>query len=163
MSQSPEPPPNPYAPPQAETFVAAVATKPGIFWKIYLSLFTVGQFLYVGWFLIEPEFLDADWVDYVDVVIYTVVLAGLFGYVLQRRIARQNFWKIFFPLMAIWDGFSSFYLGLFDLSDAGGWVEYALTVGLTLLFMVPQYIAIYRYGYKAQPPWCVAESMGESN
>ena len=85
---------------------------------------------------------------------YSVILLGIFGYAYNKRIRTQNFWKLILPLAVIFD---VYYLIFdepwsFESSQEMFFLRGVLAV-VILPFYVFQYVALYRYGFKAAEIW----------
>ena len=73
-------------------------------------------------------------------------VAGLFGYVHSKNVGPTIFWKIFLPLFIAWDIFF-LCIWLPQKSEMVISTELWVLTALLFLFLYPQYLGIYRYGY----------------
>ena len=83
---------------------------------------------------------------------HSVILLGIFGYAYNKRIRTQNFWKLILPLAVIFDGYYLFFPVFFESSQEMFFLRGVLAV-VILPFYVFQYVALYRYGFKAAEIW----------
>jgi hypothetical protein len=113
--------------------------------KVYFWIFII---LYPVLFIFElSESEPLEITDYLDYVIGIVVLLGVFGYCYQKRIFNNAFWRIYLPLVVVWDSLIMFkeLKGDPDLSDP---IFILLMAIITLIVVVPGYIGLYLYSYK---------------
>jgi hypothetical protein len=118
-------------------------------WKIYffillfLLLFSYADIMYKV----------ATFFDYADIIISLIALLGLFGYSFQRKIYARKLWSTWFIVIIIWDVVHNMFitklLGLAQNNIQFGLAEYLLG----MLIVLPEYIALYLYGYKSTDLW----------
>lgn len=86
-------------------------------------------------------------------------LLGLFGYAYARPFLRQRIWGVWLWLQPLIDAASwiaaSFGLGAFAQPVGESWSAY---IGIGVALSLPQYVALFRYGYRSQALWERAES-----
>ena len=109
--------------------------------------------MYAGWIIADPNSLDANSWDYLSLFIYVPVLLAIFGFAYIRRFLTRSFWQYFFVFMVMWDLWYGFLLEDWSGVLEQGVLVLVLTIGLILLFTVPQYIAIFNYGYRDKELW----------
>ena len=119
-------------------------------WKAYFWFLSFLNLVLAIFLLYDPEGYEASARDYVDLVVSTTGLVGLFGYCYQKRIAVRNFWKALFPIMMASDAFQ---ISVENWSDPGGLNAIIIGIGVLLVLVLPLYIAIYRYGFKDENLW----------
>lgn len=111
------------------------------FW-ILLLLYFFGVFLTIG----DGE--DPTYEDVFDLLFSLVSLVGIFGYAYSKIIFKKVFWKIYLPVVVLWDGY---YLIDFLAGDESIWSEesglflFLVTPLIYLVLFVPCYVAIYLY------------------
>lgn len=97
----------------------------------------------------DGEPLEA--IDYFDYIFWSLALTGVFGYSFSKKILSISFWKFFLPFIVTWDFYILYDVIIDDpeiLSDEYGiWFVMFISISY-FLFMLPEYIAIYLYGYK---------------
>ncbi len=76
--------------------------------------------------------------EFVNLMIYALVVQGVYGYAYNRHFYSREFWLLFFPVAVMWDAF--------DISRQLHRVQQA--INFLILFgplLVLQYYALYRY------------------
>jgi len=118
-------------------------------WKIYffiIALQTIG--VPAGAILLS----DIKIMDVVNWVFVIAGVVGLFGFVYRRPILSQGFWKGFAPLIVLWDiVFLILWLPAQESYTLGDRLE--MHTLLIFLFLLPQYIGLFRYGYNDEELW----------
>jgi hypothetical protein len=84
----------------------------------------------------------------VDLAITVPSFVGLCGYAFQKRVAWRGFWRIQCFLLPAWDLLFNFYLSRKELGAAA-----LVEVLLLMLFFVPEYWALWAYGYRSSGIW----------
>lgn len=117
-------------------------------WKIYCLV------LGIALTVIYAVVLSASFrpLHIVDLAITLPSFAGLCGYAFQKRVAWLGFWRIQCFLLPAWDLLFNFYLSPNGLGAAG-----VLEVFLLTLVFVPEYWALWAYGYRSPGIWKKAE------
>jgi hypothetical protein len=114
-----------------------------IFWLIYLALsvcFIIWDFLFVS---DKPSMLD----NMVGLAISILSLAGLVGFIFQRRIGYRLLWRILFCLAALGFGF-----GLAVILFVGE-LPNSLKFLAILAIAIPSYYALFSYAYRSPHIW----------
>jgi len=106
-------------------------------WKIYF--FILSFLLLIAYFDIFRS--GATLFDFVDVIISLIALLGLFGYSFQRKIYNVRLWRTWLLLTHT--------VGVAQIQIKLSLVEYMLT----MLIILPEYIALFLYGYKSPNFW----------
>lgn len=137
-----------------------------MFWKIYFwSLLVLNIFLFafvLGWFPWR-SYVVRSTVIWMDIPVSAVSFVGIFGLAYRRRFGTRFFWRLWLPLLLVWD--TGYRFGVFDLTPAtlGEIVNPervllgALRTVSSLPLLLPAYIALYLYGFRRDQLW-IAES-----
>ena len=76
--------------------------KPNIAWKIFFWLFAPLMLISIfGMFFIE----NLNVLDYIDIIIFSVSLLGLYGYAFSKKIGIKKIWQVVFYSLIIWSIF----------------------------------------------------------
>lgn len=144
---------NPYKPPSANVRRTEPPVERSVWWKIYFWFLFLTECLYAGWIIIDPEGAEAVPSDYYGLIIYVFVLLAIFGFAYSKRFLTRILWQLFFPFVLLWD--------LWFIFIDGDWQD-IMTLGITPLIasliiiitlMIPQYIALYCYGFREHELW----------
>lgn len=115
-------------------------------WKIYFCCLTaLLVVLYVITFSTPVKGIPT----YLDVPISVVALVGLYGYAFKKRIGNDNFWKMWFFVIVLWDAFYNLVLPEWAVFQPVDLVAILIGYGI----IVPGYLALYLYGFRSQPLW----------
>ena len=141
---------NPYRPPASATNPAQRPSR-RIGWRLYLGLLGLSYAL-VYWML------GVGWMQTLDVVDGAATLVGftgLFGYAYRRRLGSAVFWKRWLPVQVAWDLLVMLYLTGLGVVHALPEVASASLAekALQLLFVLPLYVALFRYGFRSPEVW----------
>jgi hypothetical protein len=122
-------------------------------WKIYFVIFSL-LLLFAYYDFISKGITIY---DSVDIVISLTALTGLFGYTFTKKIHSQTFWRIWLFVIVIWDLFYNLYLTAI-LGVAQGVAQEGDKINITemliaFIFIFPEYVALYLYGYKSTELW----------
>jgi hypothetical protein len=169
---------NPYKPPSARLGgkeQALNSRRPGYLWKLLFWVWLLAQ-LY-SWYGVLDSLnagIEIHWTWLLaDTFIYPVVLLGLYGFAYQKRLFRQTFWKIFFPIfllvdvsLFVWTMMDAQQDSLTSLWERGRLIDYQYLSGMDWLWMIAAiaaavfavftailielftYYALYLYGYR---------------
>ncbi len=123
-----------------------------MFWRIYSVALA---FLLLPTYVMVMGAAYSLW-DFMDMVVAVGALMGFFGYAYNFRIISMNVWKVYFFLVVSWDLFYNIIITkVLDLAvhlpeeQKIGWTGVLLS--FTLIF--PEYVALFRYGYRSEPIW----------
>ena len=98
-----------------------------------------------------PEEMELEIVDYIDISFALFALIGVFGFAFKIVVLNQNVWKVYLPFIILWD------IGYSALRDEWIWGEELMyeiiALGLMALILIPQYVAIFRYGFRSKQIW----------
>ena len=137
--------PNPYAPPAADPDVDRHArTERRRAWRVY-AFFLSGLY---GLTLPYVVATDSRAILIPDMVFSVVGLIGLFAFAYRKRILRRWLWVAWAALLPVWDVLFSFVLHKSPGETAG-----PVATALPLLLVVPEYVALWRYGLSSKDIW----------
>ena len=124
---------------------------PGKRWKIFF------------WFLFGMEVLslsmmvlDRDPVVEIisEVIVYSLVLLGVFGYAYSRRLLNRLVWKSIIPVALIYDAYGLASVDYSGIETAWELVFLLTFVAITLgPILIMQYITLFRYAYRSTRLW----------
>jgi len=144
---------NPYKPPAAPLDNGEFPKKRAWWWRAYFWFILVSQSIYTVAIVVAPKAMETKTSDYFDTVIYVGVLLAIYGFVYCKRIFSRKIWQVFFPLILLWDSWSIIFDGDWEQWRQSGPVILIVFIGIFLILMVPQYIALFRYGFREQALW----------
>lgn len=82
---------------------------------------------------------------------------GVFAYAYARRILRVGVWRIWAWLQPLADAAatiaSSLGFGAFASPEGESMLAWGSGLGIGVALSVPQYVALFRYGYRSQALW----------
>ena len=110
------------------------------FWEVYFWILIV---LHLATFVSQ----SSGWYDYLDLPFTILALLGLFGFVYHRQILAARFWYFAVFIIIAWDLVYNIFLLSPVGSQADSW-QNLVSLPLNLLLLVPEYIALYRYGHR---------------
>lgn len=144
---------NPYEAPRAvlESGSSLIRKKTG--WKIFFWIFFL-LVCFSFWLMINnSESSNFDKLG--EVITYTLMGVGLFGFAYNKKIIRMHFWRYFIPCAIVWDVYNLTGQD-WSLFSEGNIVAYVL-IGITLsclgLLLFFQYFALYKYAFQSQEIW----------
>jgi hypothetical protein len=146
--------PNPYAPPSSPLDTPQETPpgvkRPGWAWKLYLF---AGLFMYgIALVISAYGFLLVQVADVASYVLGSAALVGLFGYCYGKSILSPRTWRIFLPVLVLFDLLAVSVLEPRGLVWAVPGEEAAATSLSWSIFSyvlnLPLYLALYRYGFK---------------
>lgn len=114
-------------------------------WKAYffiVFLFTLGSVP-----TSTEEFSAWDLLDSINLIFGILGCIGLAGFVFQKKIGSFSFWKIFLPLLIIWDILLRCIL-IPSLGEVVFTASEWIITALAIAWFLPQYYAIYHFAYK---------------
>lgn len=85
--------------------------------------------------------------DYLDYMFWATALLGVFGYCYEKKIANKKFWKVYLPVVVIWDLF----IGNRDIQnypELSGTIYLFFATIIIFIIILPEYIGLYLYGYR---------------
>jgi hypothetical protein len=139
-------PPNPYQAPRAELGPERAPPSPRTAWKAYAYAIVALQLLglYSG-------LAEIDGVQALDFAVTGVGVVGLFGFAYRRPILERWFWKPWSVLNPAWD--IAMGLWVYPRQEREPVPGAMLAYFLFMLLIVPQYVALVRYGYFSPEVW----------
>jgi hypothetical protein len=142
---------NPYAPPVADVAPGGAPPKRRA-WKAYFwfVVFMVGLSA-----VSMLAFAHLQILDLVDHVAMGVGALGLYGYAYRHPLLGLSFWRAWLPLQIAWDLLVQFVLVPAGLTYVFQDLESSTATegAYALLFSVPLYIALFRYGHRSSDLW----------
>jgi hypothetical protein len=84
-----------------------------------------------------------------DLPITLLAYLGLVGYAFRRKLGSRHIWKGVCVVFVGWEFVFNFFLSSESLEQVG-------IVGVALwmaVLLVPEYVALWRYGYRSQDLW----------
>jgi hypothetical protein len=144
---------NPYEVPQAvlETEVLPLRKKTG--WKIFFWIFMPLACLSFWSVIVDAE---SSYIDKLgEVIVYSLIGLGLFGFAYNKKIFTMLFWRYFIPFAIGWDIYTL--VGqdwaVFSENEMAVYIVIGMTlIGLgTMLFF--QYFGLYKYAYQSREVW----------
>ncbi len=119
-----------------------------MFWKIYFwVLLLLYGILLIASIWIHEE-IKFEVVDFIDFCFAIFALVGVFGYAFNKAVLNQIVWKVYLPFIIVWD---LCYTVLCEEWVGGEELIFeVIALILMVLILVPQYVAIYRYGYHSR-------------
>ena len=122
-------------------------------WKLYSVIFSLLLLFAYYDFILKGITIY----DFADIVISLTALTGLFGYTFTKKIYSQALWRIWLFVIVIWDLFYNLYLtailGVAQGVAQGGDKINITEVLIAFIFIFPEYVALYLYGYKSTALW----------
>jgi len=129
-----------------------VVERPKKRWKVFFWLILVLEMLSIFGMLSE----DAVDVKHLilEVLMYSFVLLGLFGFAYHKRIFVAGFWKLVLPVVMSYDAYSFATVEGLELQEVDSiMVVLVIMVILILPLLLFQYYALFRYGFKSAFIW----------
>ena len=111
-----------------------------LFFKIYL--WTVVTIIVVTsiWAAMYPVDSDGtDWLGWLQLITWLTALVSIYGYCYQKKILVPIFWKIYLPVLIIFD----IYGHIISYDQFSFAVSY-----IAIMFQIFQYIGQYLYAYR---------------
>lgn len=123
--------------------------KTNILWKIYFWLLALAL-LALNAAAVKRGFSVR---DAVDVPISLVGLTGVYGFAYQKSMLTSIFWRVFLPVIILWDIFANFFWGGMGEIQVLTWLETVAVIVVFYIVFLPGYVALYLYGFGAQKIW----------
>ena len=123
--------------------------KTNILWKLYFWLL-VFALLALNGAAVKRGFSMR---DAIDVPISLTGLAGVFGFAYQKSIFVSIFWRVFLPVIFVWDIFANFLgNGVSGLRDFT-WLEIVFVIAVYYVLFSAEYVALYLYAFRSEKIW----------
>ena len=134
--------PNPYAAPKSDIGLIPASTSRRVRWKVYAFAIAVLQI--IGFIFDLRKFNVA---EVLDDLVTMVGMVGLLGYAFRWRIWGRRIWMLWAVLFPV----SNAVIGLwvYPHTGTGGHIGYFAA----MLLFFPQYLAVFRYGYRSPEIW----------
>ena len=123
-----------------------------MFWKIYSVVLVA---ILLPTYVVVMGSTYSMW-DFMDMAVTVGALMGFMGYAYKFRIISMTLWKVYFFLAIVWDIFYNIIITLvLNLAvhlpnepkmGASG-------VLLSFAIVIPEYIALYLYGFQSESLW----------
>lgn len=95
--------------------------------------------------------------DYLDTMFSLVALAGFFAYAYKKKLLSAKFWKFWLVIFILWDLtynlIISYHLGLAQQLGPDHRAATLNEMLFGLVFLIPEYVALYLLGFKSQGIW----------
>ncbi len=143
---------NPYRTPGAELTQGGDAALAGthLGWKIFfwiaLVMIVLGTFSVV----FVPAMTPLDWID---LAVSIVALAGLGGLAFQKGLGPRRFWVLFFAFCVLWNIVYAVALPLLRVPLYGQVITLDLTFAISITFTILMLYALYAYAMRAEHLW----------
>ena len=144
---------NPYEAPQAALENKVLLMRKKIGWKIFFWMFLPLVCLSFWSVISDAESSNIDKMG--EVIVYTLMGLGLFGFAYNKKIFTMLFWRYFIPFAIVWDIYSLVIQdwNMFSEIDMVGYIFiFVILAGLGLLLFF-QYFGLYKYAYQSQEIW----------
>ncbi len=89
----------------------------------------------------------------VDISFGLIAITGMYGYIYQIKILKQNFWRWYFPLMIVWELLYSIIYNTFINYSGSIPLRYIVDLAFAYLIVIPMFLSLYRYSYCLKEFW----------
>ena len=93
-------------------------------------------------------------INILELVIYSFILIGIYGFVYNKRILYRKLWAIFIPVGIIYDLYT---VTTIELTTVDTMMELYIVFGIIIIIFLPmsffQYMALYKYSFKSVNIW----------
>ncbi len=114
-------------------------------WEFYVAYYMV-NIVYIAYDLLTAK-IAPSFYNVFETIVLTISTIGLCGFVTQKMIFGQFFWKIFYFLLVAYSLYT-FYTTLFPVLEGESLLSYSFYLVLLLFLVGPLMYAMYRYSYK---------------
>ncbi len=144
---------NPYEPPTADIDDGTIATPSKLKWKIFFWVLASLEGLSMIYNFVYPEEQGLGSIIG-ELIVYSLILTGLFGFAYNKKILFQKFWRYLIPAGIGWDVYTIFLTGYFEVTEE---YELYILIGTLVILVLPilifQYLALFFYSYKSENIW----------
>ena len=140
---------DPYRPPQSDIEIPEPPTKTG--WKVFFWVLLVMEALSLGTMMVDSE--QPLFEILIELLVYPLILAGLFGYAFNRRILVRRLWIGLIPIALCYDFYWIFESDWGLESSADPWLELGLALSLVVPLLVFQYLGLVNYAFRSPDIW----------
>jgi hypothetical protein len=140
---------DPYKTPESDVEVITTISKTR--WKVFFWMTLVLEVLSIVLMIIDPD--DSMPAMVIELIVYPILIIGLFGFAYDRKIFFRQFWSYKLPIGMAFD----LYL-YYDLDWAfESMEELYFSIGLIVVIGIPlalfQYLALYKYSFRSPEIW----------
>lgn len=149
---------NPYIAPAAELESRHQLPRKKTGWKIFFWIF-LSLVCLSFWFVISDA--ESSIIDKVgEVIVYTLMTLGLFGFAYNTKIFTMLFWRYFIPFAMVWDIYTlvSEDWSIFSEIDIVTYILICSTLAAVGVWLFFQYFALYQYAYQSREIWAKKSS-----
>ena len=144
---------NPYQSPDSNIYLTRIPKRSKNVWKIF---FAISLLLYIiGLFFTLDLIYQDPFVSTLDLVIYTLLIVGLYGFAFDKKVFFRGFWIVLLISSLGIEAYDYFENGfLVSGADADGLFFYLLFFStLMLTISLLQYFVIYQYAFNSDAIW----------
>lgn len=87
----------------------------------------------------------------VDYATWILSLAGVFGYAYSRALLHKRFWQVWLPLAVGWDLLAL--IRQYTANPGADLAPLVFVLFIVAILFVPEYVALYLYGYRSDALW----------
>lgn len=139
---------NPYKTPNSNVIIDEIYKRP-IWWKIYFFFITIISAIGMISFLFQPQ---AGVSEYINLILWLIATAGLFGFTFLKRIYKPIFWLQVLIAYLIYS-VAYFFVTDIDLRMGMSSVEFYITSAVGLLLSIPTYYGLFAFSRPTDPAW----------
>ena len=125
-------------------------------WKTYfwlMAALVVGAVFSGLHFSETPELSDV-----VDYGTWLFSLIGVFGFAYSKIIMNKRLWQVWLPIVVLWDVGVLAKQYVYEPVEMEPWFLALLAV-IAGVLILPEYLALYFYGYRSNPLWASKSSI----
>ncbi len=143
---------NPYKGPDSNVDVEVQTTVPKTAWKVFFWILLLLETLSLISMFYDSE--EELLINILELVIYSFILIGIYGFVYNKRILYRKLWAIFIPVGIIYDLYT---VTTIELTTVDTMMELYIVFGIIIIIFLPmsffQYMALYKYSFKSVNIW----------
>ena len=140
---------DPYKTPQSDVAVTQSVSKTR--WKILFWIILSLEIVSIVFIIINPEESILEVV--IELIIYPIIIVGVFGFSYGRKIFFSKFWISIIPIGLSYDIYSLYKLDWVFGSTEEIYFMVSLMAVIVLPLMFFQYLALYKYSFKSPEIW----------
>ena len=144
---------NPYETPQSELVDEVNTLRKKTGWKVFFWIFMPFACLSF-WSVISDS--GASLIDQSgEIIIYTLIGIGIFGFAYNKQIIAVRFWQYFIPCAMLWDMYTLIKQdwSIFSESEIAVWIFIIFTLLCLGILLFLQYFALYQYAFRSHEIW----------
>lgn len=123
-------------------------------WKLFFFLILILEALSIVSLMADPAVAGYEVV--LELLIYSLVILGLFGFAFHKALLKQVLWKLLLPVVIAYDFYSISRMD-WSFESGAGPSAYYFAIAFALVVMLPlmglQYYVLYSYGFQADHIW----------